>query len=188
MAVASARPYDRTERALARATTFEGGQPMARYETKIKEGAQPFLESGEEVVAAVMARPRGWTQASASPGGGVIAGAIGGALGGKKQREQVGAAEDAGFELASPMALAVTQQRLLSLKVSALIGMGMGGKVEGLVSAAPLRDVDSIEVKRLAAGKTITVTIRGVPFVLEVGAGANAKGLAEAFESAKAAA
>jgi hypothetical protein len=159
---------------------------MARYETKIKEGAQPFLEGGEEVVAAVMARPRGWTQASASPGGGVIAGAIGGAIGGKKQREQVEAAGDAGFALASPMALAVTQRRLLSLKVGALIGMGMGGKVEGLVSAAPLSEVDSIEVKRLAAGKTITVTVRGTPFVLEVGAGANAKGLAEAFDSAKA--
>ena len=58
----------------------------------------------------------------------------------------------------------------------------MGGKVEGLVSAAPLSDVDSIEVKRLAAGKTITVAVRGVSFVLEVGAGTNAKGVAEAFE------
>jgi hypothetical protein len=159
---------------------------MARYETKIKEGAQPFMDSGEEVIAAVMARPRGWTQASASPGGGALAGAIGGAIGGKKQQQQVSAAEDAGFELASPMALAVTQRRLLSLKVGALIGMGMGGKVESLVAAAPLTEVDSIEVKRLAAGKTITVTVRGVPFVLEVGAGANAKGVAEAFESAKA--
>ena len=71
---------------------------MARYETKIKEGAQPHIE------------------------------------------------------LASPMALAVTQRRLLSLKVSALIGLGLGGKVEGLVASAPLSDVDSIEVKRLCCG------------------------------------
>jgi hypothetical protein len=28
---------------------------MARYETKVKEGAAPYLEQGEEVVAAVMA-------------------------------------------------------------------------------------------------------------------------------------
>jgi hypothetical protein len=159
---------------------------MARYETKIKEGAAPFLEEGEEVVAAVMARPRGWTQAGASAGGGFVAGMVGGAMGGKKQQKQVDAGEDAGFELASPMALAVTQRRLVSLKVGALIGMGMGGKVEGLVAAAPLNEVDSIEVKRLAAGKTLTVTVRGTPFVLEVGAGANAKGVAEAFESAKA--
>src|SRR5215210_7566815 len=120
MAVADARPYDRTQGAPARAHTCEGGSPMARYESKIKEGAQPFLEDGEEVVAAVMARPRGWTQASASPGGGALAGAIGGAIGGKKQQQQVAAAENAGFELASPMALAVTQRRLLSLKVGAL--------------------------------------------------------------------
>jgi hypothetical protein len=86
------------------------------------------------------------------------------------------------------MALADPPRRLLSLKVGSPIGMGMGGKVEGLVSAAPLSDVDSIEVKRLAAGKTITVTVRGAPFVLETGAGANAKGVAEAFERAKAAA
>jgi hypothetical protein len=84
---------------------------MARYETKIKEGAVPFLEPGEEVVAAVMARPRGWTQAGASAGGGFVAGMVGGAMGGKKQQKQVDAAEEAGFELASPMALAVTQQR-----------------------------------------------------------------------------
>jgi hypothetical protein len=32
----------------------------------------------------------------------------------------------------------------------------------------------------------VTVTVRGVPFVLEVGAGANAKGVADAFERVKA--
>lgn len=161
---------------------------MARFETKIKEGAAPLLEQGEEVVAAVVARPRGWTQSSASPGGGALAGAIGGAIGGKKQQQQVESAQDAGFELANPMALAVTQRRLLCLSIAAPIGLGIGGKVKELVSAVPLSEVESIEVKRLAAGKTITVTIRGTPFVLEVGAGANAKGVAEAFESAKAAA
>jgi len=188
LALTSFRAYDPRTAVGSLPATFQGGPLMARYETKIKEGAAPFLEQGEEVVAAVMARPRGWTQAGASAGGGVIPGLIGGAIGGKKQQKQADAAEEAGFELASPMALAVTQRRLLSLKVGSLIGMGMGGKVEGLVSAAPLSDVDSIEVKRLAAGKTITVTVRGVPFVLEVGAGANAKGVAEAFERAKAAA
>jgi hypothetical protein len=52
----------------------------------------------------------------------------------------------------------------------------------------PVSEVDSIEVKRLAVGKTVTVTVRGVPFVLEVGAGADAKGVADALERAKAAA
>jgi hypothetical protein len=159
---------------------------MAKAEKKIKDGAAAYLEQGEEVLAAVVARPRGWTQSNASPGGGALAGAIGGALGGKKQRQSVDAATEAGFELASPMALAVTDRRLLSLKISSPIGLGIGGDVKDLVSAASLSDVDSIEVKRLAVGKTMTVTVRGVPFALEVGAGANAGGLAEAFESAKA--
>jgi hypothetical protein len=52
----------------------------------------------------------------------------------------------------------------------------------------PLSDVDSIEVKRLAAGKTITVSVRGNEFKLEAGAGANANGVAEAFAQQKAAA
>jgi hypothetical protein len=159
---------------------------MARAEAKIKEGAAPYLEQGEEVLAAIAARPRGWTQASASPGGGAAAGLIGGAIGGKKQQQNVEAAEESGFEITSPMALAVTDRRLLSLKISSPVGLGIGGDVKELVSAAPLSDVDSIEVKRLAVGKTVTVTVRGTPFVLEVGAGANAKGVAEEFERAKA--
>ena len=158
---------------------------MARAEAKIKEGAAPYLEQGEEVLAAIVARPRGWTQTTASPGGGALAGAIGGAIGGKKQQKNVEAAEESGFEITSPMALAVTDRRLLSLKISSPVGLGIGGEVKELVSAAPLSDVDSIELKRLAVGKTVTVTVRGTPFVLEVGAGANAKGVAEAFESAK---
>ena len=161
---------------------------MARAETKIKEGAAPFLEQGEEVVAAVVARPRGWTQATGSAGGGALAGAIGGAIGGKKQQQNIAAADEADFELASPMALAVTQRRLLSLKIGAPIGLGLGGAVKELVSAVPVSDVDSVEVKRLAVGKTITVTVKGTPFVLEVGAGANANGVAEAFQQAKGAA
>ena len=159
---------------------------MARAEAKIKDGAAPFLEPGEDILAAIVARPRGWTQSTASPGGGVVAGAVGGVLGGKKQQANIGAAEDSGFEIASPMALAVTNKQLLSLKISNPVGLGIGGDVKELVSAAPLSAVDSIELKRLAVGKTVTVTVRGTPFVLEVGAGANARGVAESFEQAKA--
>jgi hypothetical protein len=159
---------------------------MARSEAKIMEGAAPFLEQGEEVLAAIVARPRGWTQSTASAGGGAAAGMVGGLIGGKKQQQNIGAARESGFELASPMALAVTPRRLLSLKVTAPVGLGIGMKVQELVSAVPIGDVDSIEVKRLAVGKTVTVTVRGVPFVLEVGAGANANGVAEALERAKA--
>lgn len=159
---------------------------MARAEAKIKEGAAPYLEQDEEVLAAIVARPRGWTQSNASPGGGAAAGLVGGAIGGKKQQQNMAAAEDSGFEITSPMALAVTDKRLICFRISNPVGLGIGGDVKELVSAAPLSEVDSIEVKRLAVGKTMTVTVRGTPFVLEVGAGANAKGVAEEFERAKA--
>lgn len=159
---------------------------MARAETKIKEGAGPFLEPGEEVLAGIHARPRGWTQASASAGGGALAGVIGQTLGGKKQQKNIEAAADSGFELASPMALAVTDRRLLCFSVSNLVGMGMGGDVKELVSQAPLSDVDSMETKRLGVGRTLTVTVRGTPFVLEVGAGANTKGLVQEYERCQA--
>jgi hypothetical protein len=159
---------------------------MARAEAKIKEGAAPFLQEGEEVLAAIVARPRGWTQQNASPGGGFAAGTVGGAMGGKKEQENITAADGSGFEITNPMALAVTDRRLLCFKISNPVGLGIGGDVKELVSEAPLSAVDSIEVKRLAVGRTVNVSVRGTPFVLEVGAGANARCVADEFERAKA--
>ncbi|HEX2085822.1 MAG TPA: hypothetical protein VHF89_09080 [Solirubrobacteraceae bacterium] len=139
-------------------------------EEKIAEGARPYLDEGEEILAAFVARPRGWTQS--------VAGARG--LGRRQQAKAHEGAEAAEFELASPMALAITPRRLLSLELgTAAVG---AGEVKRLVSAAPLAEVDSIKVKRLLMGKVVTVTVHGQEFKLEAGAGANAKGLAEAFE------
>jgi hypothetical protein len=73
------------------------------------------------------------------------------------------------------MALALTGSRLLVLGITQPIAMGKGRDVKGLVSAAPLTDVESIEVKRLLVGKTVTITVRGVPVKLEVGASGDAK-------------
>jgi hypothetical protein len=36
------------------------------YEIKIREGVAPFLGAGEEVLEAIVVRPRGWTQSSAA--------------------------------------------------------------------------------------------------------------------------
>lgn len=157
----------------------------SRYEAKIKEGARAFLEDGEEVLAAIVARPRGWTQSVAGAAG---PGAVAAGMGQRKQAGNVAAADEAGFALASPMALAVTGSRLLSIKIGSPIGFGIGGAVKELAGSAPLADVDSIEVKRLAAGKTVTVTVRGTPFTLEANAAADVNGLVEAFEAAKGAA
>jgi hypothetical protein len=142
-------------------------------EDKIREGAQSYLEDGEELLAAFVARPRGWTQSHAGSMH----------VGGGQQGKALAGAEAAGFELASPMALAITNRRLLSLELgAAAVG---AGSVKGLVSAVPLASVDSIKVKRLLMGRVVTVTVNGSEFKLEAGAGANANGVAEAFERSK---
>jgi hypothetical protein len=155
----------------------------SRYEDKIKEGAAPFLEDGEEVLAAFVARPKGWTMSAA---GGAGPGAVAANIGNAKQGRAKASGEAAGFQLASPMALAATQRRLLSLKIGSPIGLGIGGKVKELAGAVPLSEVDSVEVKRLGGGQTITITVGGTPVQVEANAMARAKELAEVFNQAKA--
>lgn len=144
-------------------------------EDKIKEGAQQFLEPGEEVLAAFVARPRGWTQQMA---GSMV-------IGGNQVAKAGDAAANAGFQLGSPMAVAITQTRLLSLAMGPQAGMGIGGGVEGLLGAVPLSDVELIKVKRLLVGSVVELGVRGQNFKLEAGAGANTKGVAQAFEKSR---
>jgi len=144
-------------------------------EDKIREGAQEYLEPGEEILAAFVARPRGWTQANAGVRG----------IGQKQQATATSGADAAGFSLASPMALAITPKRLLSFELGATAGMGHTGDVKALVGEAPLGEVDAIKVKRLLLGKVVTLTVRGEEFKLEVGAGANVAGVREAYEEAR---
>ena len=114
-----------------------------------------------------------------------MGGLAGNIIGGRKATQQRQAAKDAGLQLASPMALALTDKRLLVLRISPPIALGKGGDVKELVSEAPLADVDSIDVKRLLAGKVVTVTVRGTSFKLEVGAGTDTNGMADGLALAK---
>jgi hypothetical protein len=149
------------------------------YEDKIKEQAESYLEPGERVLAAFIAQPRGANMAR-------TAGIGPSAIGGRKVKEVRRAAEASGLQLTKPMALALTDRRLVVLKISSPIAMGKGADVKELVSAVPLGAVDSIEVKRLLVGKVVVVRVGGVEVKLEAGAGANAKGLAEEFARARA--
>lgn len=146
-----------------------------------KEQGQQFLDPDEHVLAAFQAQARG--AGVAKSGQGVAVGAIGSAWT-KKSRE---GAEGAGLQLASPMALALTERRVVVFtgKTSA-----MGGKlneITELVSSAPLSEIDSIHVKRLLVGKTVHIAMSGGEVKLEVPGGQDPKGFAEQFEKAKAA-
>jgi hypothetical protein len=149
------------------------------YEDKIKEQAKPYLGPGERVLAAFITQPRGTNVAMA---GGLAPSAIGGHKNKQTRRD----AEAAGLQLTRPMALALTEGRLIVFKVSPPIAMGKGGDVKELVSAVPLGDVDSVEVKRLLVGKVVIVRVGGTDIKLEAGPGANAKGLAEEFARVRA--
>ncbi len=165
--------------ALRSADAFWEGLVMASaYEKKFAEGAQSVLEDGEEVVATCIAQAKGYSRMMVS-----------GLQLGKQEVGRSSAAAEAGeVKVANPMALALTQRRLLTMKISSPIGLGIGGNVKELLTAIPLGEVDSIEVKRIALRQNITITVRGVEIPLETNAKANAGGLAEEFNRLKAAA
>jgi hypothetical protein len=151
---------------------------MADFADQLKEEARPMLEPGEEIIASIVAQPRG---TSNSKVGGLAPQAIGSAWAGKSRK---GAAE-AGLELTNPMALALSDRRLLVFGIEKS-AMGKPTGVKELHSSVPLGEVESIQVKRLLVGKTMTVSANGAEAKLEIGAGQDAKGLAEQFERVKA--
>jgi hypothetical protein len=150
---------------------------MSKQEQKVREGIAPMLDEGEKVLAAIIARPRGWTQTHA--------GSI--HIGANQQGRSRGAAADSAFPLASPMSLVLTNRRLLSVSIGSPVGMGIGGEVKEIVGSAGLDEVDSIASKRLLAGKVVKLRIRGGDEIkLEVNAAADVKGLIAAFEGSRA--
>jgi hypothetical protein len=152
------------------------------FETVLREQARELIDPDEEILASVVAQPRG--TGVARSGANLGAQAIGSAW----ARRSRSSAESAGLDLTTPMALALTQRRLIvfGLETSAL---GKPKAVKELHSSEPLEAVESISVKRLLVGKTMKITMRsGGEVKLEIGAGQDAKGLAEQFERAKASA
>jgi len=107
----------------------------SRQEDKIIDGVQSFLEDGEEVQGAIVARPRGWTQA--------MAGSLN--LGAHQQGKAREGAKAAGFQLASPMALVLTQRRLLSFEIGSPIGMGKDSR------GVDLESVDDLDERQLVS-------------------------------------
>lgn len=151
----------------------------SRNAETFKAGAAPFLEEGEVVLGAMVAQPQSRRRPVAA--GGLIASEI-------AVRTQRGArfgAEAAGLVVDAPMALVITQRRLLTLQIGTPV-LGRGGAVKRLMSAVPLTDVDAFEVRGVGLAKQITVTIRGIDVELEGAAGANQ--LEDAYEQAKVAA
>jgi hypothetical protein len=138
----------------------------SKYVEKFKAGAQPFLEDGEEVLTAFIAQPKGRTLATA--GGGLVTNE----LGARKMGQAHEAAGEAGLVLGSPMALAISDRRILTFKISTPI-LGRGGDIKELLSAVPLHVVQDVQVKRFGMAKRITITVNDAEVQLESAAGAD---------------
>src|SRR6476619_3975449 len=113
-----------------------------------QQQGQQFLEPDEHVLAVFQAQARG--AGVAKSGGGPAVGAIGGKWAGKSHEGAAGA----GLQLASPMALALTEKRIVVFTGNTGGMSGRINEITELVSSAPLSAVDSIEVKGLLVGKT----------------------------------
>ena len=156
---------------------------MSKQESKIIEGVRPLLAPGEEPLVAIVAQPKGTTKSAAGIG---ALGAAGSLMGGKERRNAHEAAEAAGLVLASPCAVVLTPHRLLTVKIGAPIGLGLGGKVKEILGWVPLTEVAGIEVKKVALRQNITLHVRGEAIALEANAAARANDMASTLATLKA--
>jgi hypothetical protein len=144
------------------------------------EGARRYLEPGEELLAACLGNPRGYGQMTGSAGNPIAR-----EIAARKVRKSRAAAEGAGLTVDTPMALALTSRRLLTMGAE-LSKLGKVAAIGELLGAVPRESVEAIEVKRFGLGRRITVKLNGREAPLE-GDG-DAPGLAEAFAAGPAAA
>ncbi|MQA75595.1 MAG: hypothetical protein GEU88_14860 [Solirubrobacterales bacterium] len=160
---------------------------MGLHERKIREDVQPFLDPGEAVLAACIAAPRGFAKATVSrPALNVSTVGVGERLMGiGEQQRAEWEADRAGVRLAAPMAVVLTAGRLLTLGIGSPLGLGIGGRVNEVLSVVPIADVDSVEVQLTGLRKNLTLTVRGIPIELEANATASTGELAQQLERAK---
>jgi hypothetical protein len=144
----------------------------ATSDAAIRTGAAEFLHPSEDVIATLVVSVRGHQQTRA----GGVAGIVGGARAGRARK----AAEGAGIELASPMALVLTSRRLLTFET------GRGGNVKAMLNELVLQEVGGLEVRRVGLGASLTLTLRDTSIALESRVGAS-RDFAEVLAQARAA-
>src|SRR4051794_3011568 len=98
---------------------------MADQLEQLSEHLQPYLDDGEEPIAAMNAAPRGKNTS-------IAAGGIGGLIGDRMVSGQVSRAKSVGLRLDSNMAVVLTRRRLLAFKVKFTAGGSIKGIVEEL--------------------------------------------------------
>jgi hypothetical protein len=146
---------------------------MSKSSEQIRDLARPLLDDGDEVIAALVASPRG-SNTGAQPG-------VAGAIGNRWAKKHMDAADASGLQINRNMAVALTRTRLLTMKL-AISMMGAVKEVTEISSSVPISAVDAIASK----WNVLTITIGGTPIKLEANPG-RSKEFAGAFEELKAA-
>jgi hypothetical protein len=148
---------------------------VANHEEAIRAGAPPFLEPGEEILAAIVASPRGSTTAAMGGAAGII--------GGTKAGSHVKGAGEGGLVVERNTGLVLTPTRLVTLRLK--ISMtGSVKEVKELLGTLPLSEVTSFEVSRMGAAGVMKVAANGAEFKLEAKGGA-AKQFGAAVDQAR---
>jgi hypothetical protein len=145
---------------------------LSKHQDSITEGAQALLAPGEEIVAALVASPRGSATAAAP---GIGASEIGARWSNKNRQ----GARDLGFVINRNSGVALTNRRLLTLDLKISLTGGVK-EVKGILSEVPLDAVDEITSK----WNVLTVSAGEARFKLECKPPA-AKAMAKAFSATK---
>lgn len=148
---------------------------MANHEEAIRSGVASFLQPGEQVLAAMVASPRGSTTAQMGGAAGLI--------GGGKAGKQAGGAAAAGLVVERNSGLVLTPTRLLTFRLGISM-MGAVKEVKEQLGEMPLTEVTSLEASRMGAAGVVKIEANGSEFKLEAKAGP-AKDFAAAFEQAR---
>lgn len=144
---------------------------------KLSDSVVALLPPGEELLAAVCVQPKGSGNAGAVGG---LAGAVIAGRGGKNTAES---SQATGITIPRFAALAVTQRRLLILKMNA-----MGSKADEIVSEVPIAEVESIIAGKSMLRRQVTLNARGGTFEFEAHKATPVENLSDALAAARAAA
>ncbi len=158
---------------------------MTDHSAKLSEGAAPFLESGESVLAAIMAAPKGNANAHASGAGGAASSGIVRGMGKRAVDREMTAAEEAGIRIvAGQMGVILTQRRLLVLDLGTT-RITREPEVKELLSAIPLGNIATIEGKRAGLMGALEISSSAGGEVRLQCQAKPAREFAEAFDRAK---
>jgi len=149
------------------------------FDKAVRKSVEPHLESGEELLSALVVQGKGMTKWLVA---GVAGQAVAGAVRDRAGRGGADAGDEPAIATASKMALVITSRRLLLFKAGGAVTV----KAQELLTALPIEEVEGLVAGKAAMTKPLTITARGQQVEVEAPKAANTGKVVEAFERARA--